>query len=204
MARISVASMPVEKLVSLLTSANTAQNMSVRIMGPDQIALGVDPLNPTLAIDLDAEKVVPFRNVQLPSTQQKSVAPDNSTTQRIFEDRTPRSTRNTGNHWVEVKGRRVDCGSLREVLSEGLRALESIRPGMLDKLTLVQPRSKRIVARDRNALFKKAHLADDFAEPLMEGWWFGTNNSSPETKAWLERACSYAGLEWGKDFRTSI
>ena len=73
---------------------------------------------------------------------------------------------------------------------------------MLDKLTQIRPRSKRIVSRDRKLLFVNEKMAEDFGEPLGNGWFFGTNNNRQETGAWLERACKCAGLVWGKDFKT--
>ena len=75
---------------------------------------------------------------------------------------------------------------------------------MLDKLTQIRPRSKRIVSRDKKLLFVNEKMAEDYGEPLGNGWFFGTNNSSQETRAWLERACKCAGLEWGKDFKTNV
>ena len=44
-------------------------------------------------------------------------------------------------------------------------------------------------------------MSDEFGEQLGNGWWYGTNNSAQETKAWLERACSCAGTLLGRRFQ---
>jgi hypothetical protein len=105
---------------------------------------------------------------------------------------------------LEFEGRRFEFGSLRELLGAGLKQLEAARPGTLEKLSRIMPKSKRIVAKDKRMLFKDDKLADEYGVPLMDGWWYGINNSAQETNAWLDRACSCAGLRWGTDFRTSL
>jgi hypothetical protein len=90
------------------------------------------------------------------------------------------------------------------LLAEGLRAFEAAKPGTLEKLPHIKPRSRRIVSRDPKQLFDKPHLAKDYAEKLNDDWYFGTNNSAMETNTWLQRACSCAGLLWDKDFKTSL
>lgn len=99
---------------------------------------------------------------------------------------------------------RVECGSLRELLGESLKALEGARPGTLDKLSHIKPKSKRIVSHDKKALFDSEHLSEEYGAKLLNGWWYGTNNSAQETNTWIERAAGCAGLKWGKDVRTSI
>jgi hypothetical protein len=93
---------------------------------------------------------------------------------------------------------------LRELLGEGLRSIEVSRPGTLEKLSHVKPGTKRIVARERRMLFDSEHLCDEYGDQLIDGWWYGTNNSSQETYRWLERACDCAGLKWGEDLRTNL
>lgn len=72
----------------------------------------------------------------------------------------------------------------------------------MEELARLKPRTKRIVARDPNKLFEQQTLVEKYSEKLMEGWWFGSNNSGPETDTWLRRGCEFAGLVWGKDFTT--
>lgn len=53
-------------------------------------------------------------------------------------------------------------------------------------------------------LFDKADLVEKYSEKLIDGWWYGTNNSKYETITWLRRATELAGLEWGTDISTSL
>ena len=85
-----------------------------------------------------------------------------------------------------------------------VKAFERIRPGTLDDLTKIRPRSKRIVSRDPKQLFKDPEMVGLFSEKLVDGWWFGINNSAAETLSWLRRGAEIAGLEWGKDVETSF
>jgi hypothetical protein len=55
----------------------------------------------------------------------------------------------------------------------------------------------------RSYSLRNEAMAAEFAEQLGSGWWYGTNNSAQETRAWLERACSCAGLTWGVEFKTN-
>src|SRR5438876_11413595 len=91
-----------------------------------------------------------------------------------------KTSRRSGDCWFEIKGRRIDCRSLKELLSGGLRALEEARPDTLEKLSHIKPRTRRIVARDPKQLFDREHLAELHSEPLIDGWSYGTNNSAAE------------------------
>src|SRR5260370_41053389 len=100
-----------------------------------------------------------------------------------------------------MKGNRVNCFSSKERLAESLRALQHVAPVTLEVLSSVNPRYRRIVARDPNFLFEKPHLVEQYVEQLIPGWWHGTNNNDQQKQVWLKRACSLAGLTWGVDFR---
>jgi hypothetical protein len=93
------------------------------------------------------------------------------------------------------------CRSLKELLSRSFTAVEKKVPGTLDKLSNVRARSRRIVAREPSKLFDKEHLAKKYAERLLPGWWYGTNNSEEQVRVWLKRACELAGLKWGVDYK---
>ena len=180
------------KLIELVQSANKGGDMYVRVVSGNRLALGNDPVNPTFAIDLSKEAVIPFGNAEAPIPQEP---PPHSVGAR--------ASRRSGDYWIELLGKRADVGSLRELLAEGLRSIETAQPGTLEKLTHIKPKSKRI-AHDKKMLFESEHLSDEYADQLMTGWWYGTNNSAQETDTWLERACGCAGLKWGKDLRTSL
>jgi hypothetical protein len=109
-----------------------------------------------------------------------------------------------GDYWLAIRGKRIECESLKELLAEGLKAIERTKPGTFDNLSRIRGRSRRIVARDANQLFDKPHLVKEYAEPLINGWYYGTNNSARETNVWLQRAAECAGLAWGVDFTTNL
>ncbi len=173
--------------------------MYVRVLSSTRLALGKDPMQPTWTIDLSKEHIVPYE----PSRPNGAESPiENKVSIRQTSE--TRATRRSGDYWFELLGQRSDFPSLREMLRAALLGLEEARAGTLDKLSLIKPRSKRIVAREKRLLFSNDAQVDEYAEQLGNGWWFGTNNSAQETNAWLERACSCAGLKWGREFRTSL
>ncbi len=182
------------KLVELVKSANKGGEMYVRVVSGNRLALGNDPMSPTVSIDLSKETVGPYKKESKAQTVEESQPPANSV----------RAARRSGEYWIELHGKRLEFGSLRELLGQSLRSIEAERPGTLDKLSHIKPKTKRIVAQDKKMLFDSEELSNKYGEKLMTGWWYGTNNSSQETSTWLERACGCAGLKWGKDFRTNL
>lgn len=188
------------KLIDLLHACDPQNEMHVRVLSTSKLALGVDPLQPTHLINLSKEMTGPYHSsepeIAFEHVDATRVPPSSSFA--------PKMTRRSGDYWFELNGHRSEHTSLKDLLGEGLRALEQIRPGTLEKLSHIKPRSRRIVARDPKQLFERSHLAKDYAEKLTDDWWFGTNNSANETATWLVRACQCAGLTWGKDFTTSL
>lgn len=175
----------------------------VRILASNRLALGTDPLTPSAVIDLSTERVLPFSATeQAPEATQPE--PSQWSSNSVDVPGSWRVSRRGGEYWFELNGKRSAFHSLRDLLAGGLRTLEQARPGTLEKLSLIKPRSRRIVAHDPKDLFDKDHLAKECAEKLMDGWYYGTNNSANETNTWLERACSCAGLTWDTEFKTSI
>jgi hypothetical protein len=179
----SIAYMKSGKLVSLIQAADPSGNFEVRVLPNGQLALGADPLAPTAVLDFSEEKVVRLKSANLPDISTPSLE--------------------AGRYQVDLCGKTIGAKSLKSVLQQTLIALESLSPGTLEKLSEIRPRKKRIVARNPNDLFAEPGLIS-FADRLNDGWWFGTNNSAQETKSWLERAVTCAGLVWGRDCRTTI
>jgi hypothetical protein len=182
------------KLIQLLSDANIKKNLHVHVLTTNQLALGVDPLRPTSVIDLSKEVLRSLNG------NEDTPAPQPIT--RIVAER--KASRKSGKYYLDFMGKIVDCDSLASTLAEGLKALEHHKPGTLNKLSGISPRSKRIVSRNRNDLFPTKKKVDEFTEKLVDGWYFGTNNSNDETKRWLERACEVAGVSWGKDLSVSF
>jgi hypothetical protein len=186
---------PASKLIELVQSANKTGAMYVRIMSASKLALGPDPMKPTVLIDLSKETAGPYNEGN------EGKANDSDTKAQTGS---AKITRRSGEYWFEIKGHPKDVGSLRELLGQGLLEIEAQCPGTLDKLSHIKLKTKRIVARDKKMLFDTEHLVDDHSKQLKNGWWYGINNSADETTAWLRRACDCAGLKWGKDFRTNL
>lgn len=182
---------PTMKLVDLLRTAEGQGNTYAQITEKGQLALGPDPLHPASIIDLSGEVI---RSIVTNSTTVE-LSPEKPLAAR-------RLSRQTGKYLLDIRGKTNVCTSLKELLAEGLRGLEQHKAGTLDRLSKVKHRTRRIVAREARDLFDKPHLAQDYAEQLMPGWWYGTNNSADETRRWLKQACEIAGLEWGKTFTT--
>jgi hypothetical protein len=190
-AQISITAIDATKLTKLLAATNAGKNLKVWVLTQDELAFGVEPPLRMGTIDLIHEQVRPNGHA-VPAAMAEPAKPP-----------TTRLSRRTGQYLLEIKGRTIECGSLKEMLAEGLRALEAHKKGTLDKLAAAKSRTRRIVSRDPSKLFDKTHLQEKHAEPLMEGWWYGTNNSALETNRWLRQACTIAGLTWEKDFSTS-
>lgn len=191
MARISITAIEVTKLAKLLAAINSCRNLKVWVLTSDELAFGIEPPLRMGTIDLISEQVHSNGHSELDAPARPSgPAP-------------ARVSRRTGQYLLEINGRTIECSSLKEMLAEGLRAAEAHKKGTLDKLAAAKSRTRRIVSRDPTKLFDKTHLEEKHAEPLMEGWWYGTNNSAVETNRWLRQACALAGLVWDKDFSTS-
>ncbi|HTZ66073.1 MAG TPA: hypothetical protein VMB83_01145 [Roseiarcus sp.] len=197
----SVSYMRAGKLAELLQKADGGAGLVVKVISASRLALGRDPLHPTIAIDFSKEAIAPYESVEGRTNAGIDVARTNL---RADDPRANKATRRSGLHWFELLGNRSEFGSLRDLLRAALLAIESARPGSLEELCHIRPRSKRIVARDKKLLFTSEAMSEEFSEQLGDGWWYGTNNSAQETKAWLQRACSCAGLTWGSDFNTNL
>jgi hypothetical protein len=160
------------------------------LLDKDRLLLGPNPFEPTSYIDFAGETVVALASERPPVT--------------TMEEAPLAPSRKTGDYWFEISGRRVSARSQKELLVEGLRALERASPGTLEKLSKIRGRSKAIVSRDPNTLFNRPHLVAKFAYKLMDGWWLGTNNNANETNNRLQEAAGCAGLKWGETFKTSL
>jgi hypothetical protein len=196
----SVSYIGAAKLAELLQTADAGTGLVVSVISASRLALGKDPLHPSVTIDFSKEAISPYE----PSKAKANWIADQ--TPPIIHAKAlsaPKVPRRSGAHWFELLGNRKELGSLRDLLRAALLDIEKARPGSLEKLSHIRPRSKRIVARDKKSLFVMETSSEKFGQQLGGGWWYGTNNSAQETKAWLERACSCAGLAWGVDFKTN-
>jgi hypothetical protein len=188
----SLTYIPATKLSELLVAADPKKNLCVRVLN-NRLVLGADPFSPSAVIDFSNEQVVPY--------SESALEPERSLADVVAEER---ASRKSGEYWFELKAKRVEARSLRDLLKEALLAIEAERPRMLQSLSMMMPRSRRIVSQEPRLLFQKRELVEKYAAPLCPGWFYGTNNSAAETNAWLLRACQCARLEYGKDFICSL
>lgn len=197
----SVSYIGAAKLADLLQKADAGGGLVVSVISASRLALGKDPLHPTVAIDFSREAIAPYE----PAKAKTNGIADAAVARTQVEAPTvSRKPRRSGSYWFQLLGTRMEFGSLRDLLRASLLEIEKARPGSLEKLSHIRPRSKRIVANDKKLLFADEAMSDEFGEQLGDGWWYGTNNSAQETRAWLERACSCAGVTWGIDFETNV
>lgn len=182
----SVSFISTSKLTSLLAAADPQKALLVRVLNATRLSLETDTFQQVSIIDLAEEKVIPGNSpIEIPAPA-------------------PKASRKSGKYQLVAFGETVDTYSLKDLLSAGLQALETAKPGTLEKLSKVKKSTKRIVAQSPSDLFDTPGLSETYSQKLMDGWWYGTNNSAQETNAWLERACEAAGVKWGKDFSTSL
>lgn len=187
MATHTAASIQTVKLISLLKQVDPRGQMHVRVEGRDRLELGADPFKSSVAIDLTTETVH-----SLGSVAPTSVAPPMPIVG---------AARTTGNYWYELNGNRVGCLSVKGLLLQSLTALHSADPQLMDKLSAVKKRKRRIVARNKYELFDRHVLADKHAVEFAKGWWAGTNNATTEVKSWLAIAASLSPTQ---KFSTSL
>jgi hypothetical protein len=185
--------MSAAKLAGLLRSVDPQSTMHVQLLN-ERVVLGVNPMQPTHMIDFSNERVVPYAASVVQASSSGEASRTNGT----------KFPRRSGDYWFEIKGKRTECRSLKELLAEALKGLERTKPGTLDQLSRIRGRSRRIVARDVNQLFDKPHLVKEYGEKLSNGWYYGTNNSARETCVWIQRAAECAGLASGSDFLISL
>ncbi|HLY05647.1 MAG TPA: hypothetical protein VKR31_07860 [Rhizomicrobium sp.] len=181
------ASIQSPKLISLIKQADPRGQMHLRVVSNERLELGADPFKSSVAIDLKTETIQPL----------DAVAP----TQIIPPALSLGGARATGDYWYEINGNRVGCHSVKALLLQSLTALAAADPQLMENLSKVRKRTKRIVAKDKYWLFRDRNLADKYSVQLENGWWVGTNNSSPEVRAWLGIAAS---LSPNQKFSTSL
>ena len=159
------------------------------------IALGAIAFQAQYHVDFASESLVPV------GSGSGSPAPTAAPT--IIYSPRARLLKHGGRYLFDIRGKLVECSSLKDMLKKGLLAIEEHSPGMLTELAKLKPRTRRIVAQKASDLFADPKLTR-FGEPLKPGWFYGTNNSAATTKDWLKSACEIGKLEWGTDFDVSI
>ena len=176
-------------LIDRLTHLPKHQDLHVWVDGANRLAIGPNPVSTSV-------------HSRFGVGENSEVNPH--TDDAAVENRV-RMPRRSGSYSFEIFGRQITCRSLKELLAEALIQLEDLRTGTLDKLSHEMPRTKRIVARNASDLFPgKPNLSRRYSERLIDGWYYGTNNSAAEVEAWLKRAVLCADLTWAVDFKLHL
>lgn len=154
------------------------------------------------AVPFQEQHFLDFASESLRSSESRDVLPPSSSPSVPVPPRV-RLLKHGGRYLFDIRGKLIECSSLKDMLKKGLLAIEEQSPGMLMELNKVKARTRRIVAQKAADLFADPKLTK-YAEPLKNGWFYGTNNNATTTKEWLKNACDLGKLEWGKDFDVSI
>ncbi len=92
-----------------------------------------------------------------------------------------------------LAGQTVRTRSGNHTLSEILKVFQRQDPTFMDKFaTRTEGRTRRLVARSREGLYDKSHLIE-YSIDLQNGWWLGTNISTPQVKRYIDIACDISG-----------
>ena len=109
-------------------------------------------------------------------------------------------SRRTGTYAFELLGERVEEGSLKSAYISCLQKFAKLDPRFLERLSEKSTRSRRIVAREANALYLKTpELSGKHAFRLTDQWWADTNLSRQQCEQRLKKACDVADLRFGGD-----
>src|ERR1700752_1436432 len=111
------------KLVALLNRADPQKLMYVRVLSDTKLALGSDPMNPAAILDLVSEDLVPYKDSNIRGFEHMAEPKDN------------RVSRRSGEYWYELRGKRTECTSLKELLAHSLLSIQKAVPGTFEKPT---------------------------------------------------------------------
>ncbi|RWE85101.1 hypothetical protein [Mesorhizobium sp.] len=143
----------------------------------------------------DSQNDILRRLLLSPSTNGALTAPP-----QLIGATTVRNERSTGFYGFVLKGNTMSFNNLKAAYKNCLLELAAADGTFLTSLSKEETPARRLVARDRKALYKKTpHLADEFAEELVDGWWLDTNLSQQQVESRLQTACKVANIAFGSD-----
>jgi hypothetical protein len=169
------------KLKGLIGGADLSGHQAW-ISSDREICLGRKVGEPDYVIDFGSEKLIPVKEEAGPVSNPLEVA-----------------GRRSGEFRLKILGREFLLGNLKGVVKTALLQFHSRDDAFLKRMKEVCPRTKRIVSDDKHDLFSDQRLSRKYAEPLIDGWWYGANNSEAEVRAWLQRMCELQNVRWGQD-----
>ena len=103
---------------------------------------------------------------------------------------------------VDVKGERISAANMKEAYRTLLLKLDEVSPKFIERFASERARSRKFVARKPADLYDSSpHLADEYAQPLKDGWYYDTNLSTEQVAKRARVAARVAGLLYGRDVR---
>ena len=104
-----------------------------------------------------------------------------------------------GRHSVTIFEKTFAVRTKQDVLAAVLNALQRRDRGFLGRFADERGRTRRFVARSREALYPgSSHLAG-YARDIGDGWWMATNFSERDIERAITKACATAGAGYGTD-----
>jgi len=104
-----------------------------------------------------------------------------------------------GKHVFHLLGEKFAAKSARQVLTVVLKQLHQHDSTFLKRLSMETGRTRRFVAACPEKLYPGRPDLAQFAYPLDDGWWVGTNYSKKDINRILKRACEVANITFGVD-----
>jgi hypothetical protein len=112
------------------------------------------------------------------------------------------AVRSRGLWSVDVKGERISAANMKEAYRTLLLKLDEVSPNFIERFASERARSRRFVARKPTDLYDSSpHLADEYAQPLKDGWYYDTNLSTEQVAKRARVAARVAGLSYGREVR---
>lgn len=103
---------------------------------------------------------------------------------------------------VDIKGERISAANMKDAYRMLLLKLAEASPDFIERFASERARSRRFVARNPTDLYDSSpHLADEYAQPLKDGWYYDTNLSTEQVAKRARVAARVAGLSYGRDVR---
>lgn len=155
----------------------------------------------TISIDLEVYRAIESRRTSFTQTTNdilrdfllSSVSENRA---NLPSERTPNAQTRLYRAWIGNDD--FTTTYARDAYSWLLKRLNDKDRNFLDRLSEIETPGRRIVSKNPERLYKNTpHLAEDFAKPLIDDWWFDTNLSVQQIKSRLSTASKLAGYSYG-------
>ncbi len=118
----------------------------------------------------------------------------------VREQANPRPRAKQDRYILQVLGESKAVGSLAAALAGTLNTLADLDGGILERLENTGGRTRRNVARRREAIHPgRPDLNQRYTLEFRPGWWISTNYSYRDILRILRDVCREAGLRFGSD-----